>query len=223
MDFNPLAFVNSFKEIDWTNLWDLFLVRFFLGFAILVYRNNFSMMLDYKYQASPKTIGYIVSYGAIVSTISGFFVGKIAGYYKSDSRMLLHMGIVQTFSIVTLTFAPSLWVLIACITPLSLANAVARVASTNLTISRGHGQEIGTLMGLGASVLSVARMCSPAIGGLAQELHLSGPGILGASCAALGVLVLTVIPQDDITRLKQGFIRDRKASESISEEQKKTE
>ena len=33
---NPLAFIKNFKKIEWDNLWDIFLVRFLLGFSVLV-------------------------------------------------------------------------------------------------------------------------------------------------------------------------------------------
>ena len=33
---NPLAFIKDFKKIEWDNLWDIFLVRFLLGFSVLV-------------------------------------------------------------------------------------------------------------------------------------------------------------------------------------------
>ena len=230
---HPLSFLKSFKDIDWPNLWDLFLIRFFLGFAMMVYRSNFSMLLDYKYDASPKTIGYIVSYGAIVGTVSGFFVGRIASFYSGNSaKMLLHTGIVQTIAIGGMSCAPSLWLLILYMTPLSLATAVARVASTNLTIARGEtavgGTGAGALLGLGASVLSVARMCSPALGGVAQELHISGPAVLGATFAALGVGVMLIVPQDPETRLKLGYGKEKldngnmKGINSINEGDKKT-
>ena len=33
---NPLVFIKDFKKIEWDNLWDIFLVRFLLGFSVLV-------------------------------------------------------------------------------------------------------------------------------------------------------------------------------------------
>ncbi len=154
------------------------------------------MMLEYKFEASPKTTGYLISYSGIVATLSGFLVGRIANFYKNDSKLLLHTGYLQVFAIIGLTFAPSLSMVVIFLTPLGVANAVARVCVTNLTIERGKGQETGALLGLGASVLSIARMLSPAIGGVAQEAHMSGPGIVGSVFAIAGVLVLFFVPQD---------------------------
>ena len=155
------------------------------------------MMLEYKYEASPVVTGYFISYSGMVATVAGFLVGRIAGYYENDSKLLLHTGIVQVLSIAGLTYAPTLSGVVIFLTPLGVSNAIARVCVTNLTIERGKGQETGALLGLGASVLSIARMLSPALGGVMQEIHMSGPALLGVVCAACGVLVQVVVPQDN--------------------------
>ena len=191
---SKLSFKETIQKMDWHNLWDVFLVRFLMGFAVIVYRSSFSLMLDSKYDASGKSIGYIISYSGLVGTFSGFLVGHIARFYNNDAKLLLHMGIAQFFTILALTFAPTLTGLVIALTPLSLCNAVARVCMTNLTIQRGGHHDIGALLGLGASVLSVARMLSPFIGGVAQELHISGPGIVGCISAGLGVSIMLFSP-----------------------------
>jgi len=175
-------------------MWDIFLVRFLMGFAVIVYRSNFALMLDYKFQATGKITGYIISYSGIVGTLAGFLVGKLSNFYNNDSKLLLHSGIIQFISILMLTFSPSLIMLIIALTPLSLANQVARVCSINLTIKRGQGQEKGLLLGLGASILSFARMLSPTVGGFAQEYHISGPGLIGSMCSGLGVVMMILSP-----------------------------
>ena len=165
-----------------------------MGFAVLIYRGNFVMMLDYKYAAGPRVSGYITSYSGIIGTISGLLVGKIANLYQNDSKLLLHAGIVQLLSIVMVTFSPSLVMLIIASTPLSMANQVARVCSTNLTIHKGAGQDKGVLLGLGGSILAFARMLSPTIGGISQEYYISGPSLVGSVFAALGVVTMIIAP-----------------------------
>lgn len=197
--FHPLAFVRSFQEISWTNLWDIFLVRMCMGLAIMVYRSNFAMLLDYRYEASPKMIGYVISYSGFVGMISGFFIGRIAQFYKNDARLLMHAGILQFATLALITWAPSLMLLVICLTPLSIANSVSRVCAVNITIERGQGQQTGALLGLGASVMSISRMLSPALGGVAQQLHVSGPGLMGSFFAGAAVAVLVVVPQDGRT------------------------
>ena len=188
--FHPLAFLRSFYEVDWKNVWDIFLVRFLFSFSVLIYRSDFAATLNYKYEASAKVTGYMISYAGVVGTISGFFVGRIASKYNNDTKLLLHTGIVQMLTMCAMTFAPSVPVLAVLMTPLSVSNAVARVCAINLTLSRGSDSQKGVLMGLGASVLSLSRMISPAIGGLSQEISASGPSVVGTLVSAAGILVL---------------------------------
>lgn len=183
-----------------------------------VYRTNFSLLLEYKYEASPVLTGYLISYSAVVGTVSGFMVGWIANRYESESRLLLHTSIATTLSIAALMYAPTLYGVVVFLTPLGISNAITRVCVTNLTLERGRGQETGALLGLGASVLSIARMLAPALGGIMQEVHMSGPAMLGAVCAVASVVLLLIVPQDNRTPAlgESPVTRNPSASTAIS-------
>ncbi len=166
-----------------------------------MYRTNFALMLEYKYAASAAVTGYLISYSGAVGTAAGFVVGRVASFYGGDNaRLLFHTSIVTVVSIAGLTYAPTLWGVVLFMTPMAIGNAVARVCVINLTLTRGRGQETGALLGIGASVLSVARMMAPAVGGFAQEVHLSGPALVGVACAVAGVVVQLVVPQRNRNR-----------------------
>ena len=207
-------FIKNLRSIDWARLWDLFAARFLLGFAVIVYRSNFSLTLDARFQTTGKQIGYIISYASIIGTASGMIVGRIAGFYNNDRKLLLHCGVLQGASIALLTFSPSLWMLIAAMAPLSVANSIARVCVTNLTIARVRGDETGAVLGCGASVLSVARMMSPMLGGLAQEVHQTGPGLLGVASAAAGVVLLGTTGSGGETTGNVGETKDKHQKQS---------
>lgn len=49
-------------DIEWSIFWDVFLIRFFLSFSSLVYRSNFSLLIKENFGASPKVIGYLISF-----------------------------------------------------------------------------------------------------------------------------------------------------------------
>lgn len=202
-EFHPLAFLQSFYEVDWKNVWDIFIVRFLFSFAVLIYRSDFATTLDYKYEASAKITGYMISYSGVVGTVSGFFVGRLASKYNDDAKLLLHTGIVQMLVMSAVTFAPNVATLALLLTPLSISNAVARVCAVNLTLDRGSASQKGVLMGLGASVLSLSRMAAPAIGGLSQEFSVSGPSIVGTLVSIAGILVLVLAPRSGVPPFKR--------------------
>lgn len=46
--------------------------------------------------------------------------------------------------------------------------------------------QIGSVTGLGQSVTSVARMVTPLVAGVSQEMSVYGPGLMGAGAATAG-------------------------------------
>lgn len=176
---------------------DLLVLRFVMGFSMLVFRSNFMSMLEFHFNTSPKTNGYIMSYNGMVSGFSGLLIGSLADCYKhNDSKMMLHFSCLLTASILGITFSPNVYFVAAFITPLAVSSAVGRVCLTNLTFRRSREDEKGVVLGVGNSLLSFARMISPALGGVIQEVSPYAPGSVGATIAATGVLIMILFPPD---------------------------
>lgn len=176
---------------------DLIVIRFVMGFSMLVFRSNFTSMLEFHFNTSPKTNGYIMSYNGLVGGFSGILVGKIAKFYNhNDAKMQLHFSLLLMASLLGITFSPSILFIPVFITPLAISSAVCRVCTTNLTFHRGSEDEKGVMLGIGNSLLSFARMISPALGGFVQEVSVYGPGSIGALIAGIGVVIMILFPLD---------------------------
>ena len=179
------------------NILDMLVIRFVMGFSMLVFRSNFMSLLEFHFNTSPKTNGYIMSYNGLVSGLSGLLMGSIADFYKhNDSKMLMHFSCLLTLSILGITFSPNIYFVAAFIAPLALSSAVGRVCVTNLTFRRSKEDEKGVVLGIGNSLLAFARMISPALGGVLQELNVYVPGTTGAAIAAFGVSLMILFPLD---------------------------
>lgn len=200
LNFNSKTFWQAAREVNWSNLWDLYLVKFLLGASVIVFRSNFSLMLVEKYQTTPVINGYIISVSGIVSALIGFVTGSIAKYYNNNAKLLLHLSVLQVFTLLCLALAPSLSIFVVSLLPLSLVTTVARVAGTSLTLERGNKKEVGILMGFQQSCMSVARMLAPLIAGVVQEVSTSGPGLIGSFFSLVAVIILIVSPQDKLSR-----------------------
>ena len=196
INFSPADFFKSIKEFDWMNLWDLFLIKFCLGFSVILFRSNFSLLMKDKFDISPSMLGYFISYSGTVSAVCGFFVGWLSKYYTSTAKLVYHMAILQVFTLFFLGTVSSVWVFLIFLTPLSFITTVQRVAATSLTVQRGSGKEIGALLGLSQSVMSLARMLSPFISGLSLEVSTSGPAFLGTAVTCVAVAIMTVRSQE---------------------------
>ncbi|XP_071545968.1 major facilitator superfamily domain-containing protein 9-like isoform X2 [Panulirus ornatus] len=174
------------KDIDWKTFGDVFLVRFFLSFSSLVYRSNFSLLINQNFGASPKAIGYLISFQGIISAVAGFFTGRISKFYMDSQRELYHSSVLLTLSLLGLTVAPSLSLLLVCLIPLCISSAVIRVSSSAVTIGRCKPSKVGSVTGFGQSIASVARMVTPLIAGITQEISVYGPGVMGTMSAGVG-------------------------------------
>ncbi|KAK4288299.1 hypothetical protein Pmani_038665 [Petrolisthes manimaculis] len=183
---NLLQMMNLVRDVDWQVLWPIFTIRFLLSFSSLVYRSNFSLLIEQNFGAGPRVIGYLISFQGVISVMAGFMTGYISRYYHNSRTELYHSSCLLTLALVGLTVAPSLPLLLLFLVPLCLSNAITRVSGTAITISLCQPEQIGSVTGLGQSVTSVARMVTPLVAGVSQEMSVYGPGLMGAAAATIG-------------------------------------
>lgn len=184
-------------QLNWENYWDIFLVKFFLSLAVLVYRNNFTVTLTKTLGLSLKSIGYVVSFYSIVSSLSGFLIGYIARFYHNHSSLLQHVAVLQMISLIGLTFANTLPSLIVFLIPFAISNSVARVCVTSLTVQRCRKNEKGKVVGVGQSITSGSRMIAPILAGIAQQVTAFGPGITGICCSVTGIFFIGILNKNN--------------------------
>ncbi|CAC5386761.1 unnamed protein product [Mytilus coruscus] len=195
-NFSPKIFLETFHSVNWSKLWDLFLIKFCMGFSIILFRSNFSLVMREAFQITPKTIGYLMSYSGCVSAFFGLLVGYIAKLYNNDAKLFMHMAIFQVVTLFMLSIIhETFWLYVLFLTPLSFITTVSRVAGTSLTIQRGERKEIGTLLGFSQSVMSIARMLGPFISGLVLDINKSGPAFIGGVVTLVAVCIMIVRPQ----------------------------
>ena len=188
---SPSSNFFSFLKIDSIqNILDLLLIRFIMSFSMLIYRTNFTSMLDYGFGIDAKNTGYIISYGSIAGAISGMSVGIIYSYVMDDAKLQLFSALLMTSSLFGIAISPSINLILICMAPLSLSTAVMRANSHNLLLKHILPEEKGAVMGFGDSMTSIARMLSPAIAGFAQEVSATGPCWLATGFAVTGVLLM---------------------------------
>ncbi|XP_071114079.1 major facilitator superfamily domain-containing protein 9-like isoform X1 [Haliotis cracherodii] len=195
--FNLNEMLRSFRAISWRHLWDLFLIKFLGGFSVILFRSSFSLMTQSEFNASPRIIGYLTSYSGAVSTLCGFFIGRLARFYDNDGKLYFHMVVLQVMTLFSLTASPNLTWMAVWLCPLSIVTSVMRVSATALTIQKGRDEDRGALMGFSQSLMSIARMLAPFVGGVAMEISPRGPLLIGTCAAALSLILLILRPQGD--------------------------
>ena len=117
--FSVKQLIHSFRTFDWKNLWDLFLIKFCLGFSILLYRSNFSLAMNEKFEISTSSIGNLTSYSGSIAALSGFLVGRISKLFKSDAQIVLCMAAFQALALFSLSFVNDIQLYVICFTHLA--------------------------------------------------------------------------------------------------------
>ena len=179
------------------------LVRFAMGFAMILFRSNFSLFLEMRFQSTPLFNGYIMSASGLISAVSSFVTGYVTSAYGGCSRKLLvHMACLMALAQGGMTFAPNAAFFVLAMIPLSLSSAVFRVNLTHLSVDRGSADQRGAMLGVGQSVMSFARMVAPFFAGvLTQYGGILMPGIGSIICALVaGVIIakrLRLSPPDE--------------------------
>ncbi len=186
------AAVNARSSWRLVDVWNILLSRFLLGIAMLIYRLDFVSLVVSRYDSSNVVAGYVSSFASVVGTAVGFWVGSISIWYSHNSfKLFRDAALLQTAALLLLAVSPNVILLALSQALLSVSSAVGRVSATDVTSVRGGRQHTGALMGAGSTVLSVARMLAPTIGGLSQELDVNlGPLVCSVTAAAAGSLIL---------------------------------
>ena len=189
-------------HVNWWSMWEIMLAQFLLGSAVLVYRADFTVTVSQRYGTSNTINGYISALSSIVGTLTGFAVGYISDVYAGNTRrQFLHAAVAESVSLLATANAPSMILFTAGHTALAFSTAVCRVASIQTILAHSSKQHTGTLIGTGATVMSVARMLAPAASGVSQEvLSYYGPVILSAALSFTGTVVLLIMPSRTDTK-----------------------
>ncbi|XP_007883396.1 major facilitator superfamily domain-containing protein 9 [Callorhinchus milii] len=177
-----------------SNLWDVFLVRFLMSLAVLLYYNNFFLAVEERFGVSPRLIGYLISYGGMIGALSGFTTGYITRLYNNNIHLMKLHSSILTFSVLLLySITTSIWVVVFCTTVFNFSTTIGSMCTTAMELSRDESQARGTLIGAGQSVTAVSRILASILSGIVQEFNVCGPPKLGAALALLAIFIMIIV------------------------------
>ena len=184
--------MNIFKGIHWMEQIDLILLQFLMTFAMIIFRSNFSVFLEYHFHVDYKTMGKVISFSGVASAIASATVGRISKLYSNHQTQLIHFTMLLAISVTVISISPSLPVSIVFLIPLSLSSANLRICMMSLQLQRTREDEKGAIIGLSSSINSVSRMLAPTLVGLAQEQSSEMPGYVSSGLSLVAVAVMAV-------------------------------
>ncbi len=154
-----------------------------------MFETVFSLYAIARLKLNAQETSYVLTYvGVIVVILQGGAIGALTKRFSE--KTLTFWGVVLlSASLLGWALAPTLWVLLVVLIPLSLASGVLNIVTNSLLTKVVYSEEVGGTLGLSAALASLARIISPSLGGwLIQSLGAWAPGALGA------VIVAALIP-----------------------------
>ena len=184
--------LNFFKGIHWMEFYDIILLQFLMTFALIIFRSNFPVFLEYHFHVDYKTLGKVISFTGVASAIASATVGKISKLYSNHQTQLIHFTILLAVSVSLISLSPNLALAFIFLLPLSLSTSNLRICMLSLQLQRAREDEKGAIIGLSNSINSVSRMLAPTIVGLAQEHSSEMAGYISSGLAVLAVVVMVM-------------------------------
>jgi predicted MFS family arabinose efflux permease len=189
--------VTHLSHVSWSIYWDVFTLKFLLGFAQAVHYQNFSLILKEEYGIAPSGVGYMISFQGLVGATAGFLTGWIDKFYKKDKDHTLrtfHGFGTLTLSCILLSLVPNLTFFLICLVPLSASSSLLRIVTTQVILQRTEPDQRGSLIGSGQSMSSVARLIAPLCSGLAYDMFgFHGTSVLRIAVTAVAMALSSVL------------------------------
>jgi MFS transporter, DHA1 family, tetracycline resistance protein len=159
----------------------LLVTRFFFGLAFAIFQTIFSLYALTRFNLTAAQTGYILTYVGVLSVITqGFLVGRLTARVREDVLIVASV-IGMAVCLLAWAVAPSVALLLVVLAPTALAGGILNTVLSSALTTAVAPQEIGGILGLGASIDSLTRVFAPALGGaLLSGLGAWAPGLFGA-------------------------------------------
>lgn len=159
----------------------LLTTRFFFGLAFSMLQTIFALYALRRFNLTARDTGFVLAYVGVLSVVvQGFLVGKLTERFRDDVLISVAVG-VMAVSLLGWAWAPSVPMMLLVLAPIAAAGGLLNTLLSSTLTKAVHRDEVGGILGLGASIDSATRIIAPIIGGvLIERLGTAGPGLFGA-------------------------------------------
>jgi DHA1 family tetracycline resistance protein-like MFS transporter len=159
----------------------LLITRFFFGLAFAIFQTIFALYTLKKFNLDAQNTGFILTYVGILSVIvQGFLIGRLTKKFREDILIVTCVALMA-LSLAGWALVPTVAGLLLILTPTAMSGGILNTLLSSTLTKAVEPQEVGGILGLGASVESSTRILAPIIGGALLETYgTSAPGIFGA-------------------------------------------
>jgi len=162
---------------------------FLFTVAFAVIQPTLSLFGQSRFGMGDREVGYLFAFlGLISAIVQGGLVRRLVPVF-GEVRLVRFSGIPFVAGLILLGLAPSVPLLLVAIGLLAVGYGGALPPILGL-VSRVSPPELqGGVLGVGQSVGSLARIVGPALAGVAFDIGVAMPYLMGASVAALATVL----------------------------------
>lgn len=170
---------------------------FVLAFAMSGLTSNFAVYTLNRYGLTASQNALILVWLGVVSVvIQGYVVRKMLPKV-GENRLASEALILSVIGYAALAWSPAAWMLFPAIGIIAIGNGLGGPAMQGLLSRQAEAHEQGTLMGVSASLSSLARVGGPLFAGVAfDHLGMSAPYWAGAALMAGGLFLVRAAARD---------------------------
>ncbi len=161
-------------------------IRFFYGLAFATFETIFPLYAQYHLSLTAEKTGYVLAYvGITIVIVQGGLVGRVSRRF-SENGLILGMLALMAGGLLAWGFAPTVPILLVVLLPISFAGGVFGAVSRSALSHAVDSTDVGSVLGVGASLDSLTRALSPSLGGvLLGHVGTWAPGLFGAAVLVL--------------------------------------
>ena len=155
--------------------------RFFYGLAFAIFQTVFALYALQKFDFEARETGFTLTFVGILSVfVQGFLIGRLTKKFREDA-LIFFGGVLMTVSLLGWSLTPNVFSLLLVLIPTAISGGILNTLLSSTLTKAVQPQEIGGILGLGASIESATRIFAPIIGGyLLQTFGTWSPGAFGA-------------------------------------------
>jgi len=180
----------------------LLVLAFLVSFGLTNFESVFSLFSEHRYQYGPKQVGILLTMVGLISAIAqGGLIGPLSK--KFGEEMVIKVSLLLSavgFILMLLAFDQlTIYVFTGFFV---LSNAMIRPGISSLTSQRAKTGQ-GSAMGLNNSFMSLGRVVGPTLAGLAFDININYPYIIGSAATLAGfILCLFLLSPKQVRELK---------------------
>jgi MFS transporter, DHA1 family, tetracycline resistance protein len=165
------SFGSLWEALQRPRVGPLFHVRFFFGLAFSMFQTIFALYAaGAPLNLSVQNTAFVLTYVGLLSVITqGYAIGKLAKRF-TDRQLMFSSAIMMAVGFLLWALVPNVITLLIVLIPLSFGGGVLNTVINSALSKSVYPEEIGGTLGISASIESLTRVISPAVGGLLLQV-----------------------------------------------------